>query len=351
MEPYRSPATDIVDIERQEDLSTVTYPESLRLVARRPLMGGPTPLQKLERLSLEVGVEVWMKRDDMGSPTLAGNKVRKLEFIIAEALRAGADTLITTGAAQSNSARAAAAAARTIGIRPLLLLSGERPAEPTGNLVVDWLVGAELRFVGDVDWGDLDHLVSEAAEEVRSQGGAPFTAPVGCSSPLGTLGFVAGYFELLDQLDAKGLAPERVYHASTSGGTHAGLALGRTLAERGPRPKAISAGRLSPDPVAHHLELAQRAAALLGLKAEVQIDVEVGHEGPGYGTPGPECVQAIRHLARTEAVLCDPVYSGKGLAGLLSDIEEGRVTSPVVFWHTGGWQALFHPPLRDALIR
>lgn len=312
---------------------------------RRDLLDGPTPLTLAPRFSEALGVEVWIKRDDVGQPAFAGNKIRKLEYLVGEALAAGADTLVTTGAAQSNSARAAAAAAVASGLRAVLVLGGDPPEVPTGNLVVDQLVGAEIRFVGDVGWDALDRTVEEIADELRGRGGRPVTAPVGCSSPLGTLGFARAWFELSDQAAAQGIEPSAVYHASTSGGTHAGLVLGRAMAGRGPVVRGISAGLVQEDPEAHHRELAIAAGSLLDADVgDVEVTLDRSQIGGGYGMPTEACVEAIRLLARTEAILCDPVYSGKGLAGLVADARAGRVEGPVVFWHTGGYHALFDPP-------
>ncbi len=326
----------------------MTSPSSLSAVPRAGLIPLPTPFHLLERFSEAVGVEVWAKRDDVGPVSLAGNKVRKLEYLLADALASGCDVLVTTGAAQSNSARASAAAAAAVGMDAVLVLSGDEPAQPTGNLVVDRLVGAEIRFAGDVGWDRLDQMVREVASELRAQGRNPYTAPVGCSSPLGALGFAAAWFELVDQIASAGISPSAVYHTSTSGGTHAGLILGRALGGEGPSVKGVSAGKVQDDPVAHHRDLALESAALVGAEVDVEVSLDFSWIGPGYGVPTPEADEAIRLLARTEAILCDPVYSGKGLAGLVGDAPS--LDGPVVFWHTGGWHALFHPAFTGSLL-
>ncbi len=323
---------------------------ALPRVALAPL---PTPLHRLDRFSEAVGVEVWCKRDDIGSPTLAGNKVRKLEFLLGRALVDGADTIVTTGAAQSNSARASAAAAAACGMAAVLVLSGDRPSQATANLLLDQLVGAEIRFAGRVGWAELNAQVEAVADELRAQGRRPVTAPVGCSNPLGTVGFVAAYDELVAQLDTASVAAQAVYVASTSGGTLAGLGLGHALAGRGPQPVGIDAGLVHAQPAEALATLANQCAELLGSPVRLapsDVVVDMGYLGAGYGKPTTAANEAIRLLARTEGIVADPVYSGKGLAGLIDHCRAGRVQTPVVFWHTGGWHALFDPRYGDTVL-
>lgn len=332
--------------------------DRLRTLPRVTLAPLPTPLQRLDRFSEAIGAEVWCKRDDIGSPALAGNKVRKYELVLASALAAGADTLITTGATQSNSARTGAAAAARLGMRCVLLLTGEAPADRTANLLLDSLLGAEVHFAGAVGWQELGPLLERCAADQRAAGRRPFIAPVGASSARGALGFALAYLELLDQLDAIGPAfatsTVAVVHTTTSGGTHAGLVVGRALAARGPRVIGIDAGRVLADPAEGLARLAGAAAA--ELEADItfnaaDIDVRLEHAGPAYGAITGEAVAAIRLLARTEGIVCDPVYSGKGLAGLVAMARDGAFTEgPVVFWHTGGWHAVFDPHYGDALL-
>jgi 1-aminocyclopropane-1-carboxylate deaminase/D-cysteine desulfhydrase len=311
-------------------------------------------LHRLERFSNEVGADVWIKRDDIGGPGLAGNKVRKYELVLGAALEQGAGTLITTGAVQSNSARAGAAAAAQLGLRCILVLTGPPPDHTHANLLLDSLFGAEVRLAGPIGWAELTPRLEEVAAEVRAAGGTPFIAPVGASSPLGSLGFALAYLELLTQLDGTpAAATATLVHASTSGGTHAGLVVGRALAGRGPAPIAIDAGRVLADPAADLARLANGAAGLIGLEQRFgpqHIDVRLDHAGPAYGSVTPEGVAAIRLLARTEGIVCDPVYSGKGLAGLVAMARDGALgRERVVFWHTGGWHAVFDPHYGDAL--
>jgi D-cysteine desulfhydrase family pyridoxal phosphate-dependent enzyme len=315
----------------------------------------PTPLHHLPRFSAAVGAEVWMKRDDIGALGLAGNKVRKLEFVLGAARRDGADALVIVGAEQSNACRAAAAACAQLGMRCVLVLSGDEPDRATGNLLLDRLYGAEVRFAGTTDWAALAEAADRATDELRGVGASPATLPVGASSPLGAVGFVVAWFELLEQLDALDVAAATVVHASSSGGTHAGLVAGRRLSERGPRVRAIGvADDIYPDMPGRYAEIATGAARLLGAEAEIgpgDLWLDMAFLGAGYAVPTDEAIEAIRLLARTEGIACDPVYSGKALAAVVAAARAGELADgATVFWHTGGHHALFAPRFGDAVL-
>lgn len=321
-------------------------------LARIALASLPTPLIRAERFGAAIGADVWIKRDDIGSIGLAGNKVRKLEFVVADAIEHGADTLVTAGAAQSNHARATACAAAALGMRCVLVLGGDRPQRPGGNLLLDECFGADVRFAGSDDWGDIKRALDQTVAAERAAGAAPYLIPLGCSSPLGAVGFVAAYRELVDQLDAEGVTASGVWHASTSGGTQAGLVLGRRLLGRGPAVCGVSAGVVWRDPAAAMARHATDAAAILDRAVEIgpdDIALDTSWAGAGYGEPTVEGLEAIRLLAHTEGILCDPVYSGKGLAGLVGAARAGRLTGPVVFWHTGGVPVVFDARYSRAL--
>jgi D-cysteine desulfhydrase family pyridoxal phosphate-dependent enzyme len=309
----------------------------------------PTPLERAERFGAAIGAEVWIKRDDVGSIGLAGNKVRKLEYVLADAVEQGADTIVIIGAEQSNAARATAAACARLGLGCLLVLSGTEPPSPAGNLLLDTLFGAEVHFAGDVGWAELWEESQRLGEVLRERGATPYTLPAGASSALGACGFAGAWSELRDQLSAAGVEAGSVYYAATSGGTHAGMTLGRAIDGAGPALRAIAASAdIVPDMRGYVTGLANAAAELLGASARVDagdVEIDMGHIGQGYGIPTPECVAAIRLLARTEGIVCDPVYSGKALAALVANQHDG----PVVFWHTGGYHALFAPRYGDAV--
>jgi D-cysteine desulfhydrase family pyridoxal phosphate-dependent enzyme len=314
----------------------------------------PTPLVRLERFGEAIGAEVWMKRDDVGELGLAGNKVRKLEFVLADARARGADVVVIVGAAQSNAARAAAAACVRLGLRCVVVLSGSPPEETTGNLLLDHLYGATVRFAGTRDWAELERFAEEVRDQLRAEGATPYALPAGASSTLGAVGFAVAWHELLEQLDEAGIEAATVVHASSSGGTHAGLVTGRALTGGGPRVRGIVvAADIYPDVPAQLAALASGAAQLLGA-ADVpglgDLWLDMDHIGEGYAIPTPGGVEAIRLLAETEAIVCDPVYSGKALAAVVADAFAGALGGPTVFWHTGGYPAVFARPFGDALL-
>lgn len=327
-------------------------PEARRRLDALPTAGlghWPTPLHRLDRFSAAVGAEVLAKRDDVQGVALAGNKVRKFDLVVGQALADGCDTLVTTGAAQSNSARTGASAAAAVGMASVLLLSGNAPAEPSGNLVLDHLVGGDVRWAGDVGWRELNEGVEQIVADLDADGRRAFAAPLGCSSPLGTLGFAKAFCEAEAQWTATGIEPSAIVHASTSGGTHAGLLVGRSIVGSAVRLIAVDVGAFNAEPPGL-LALARRAAALVGhdLALEpAEVEVTTDQIGSGYGYHTSEAATAINTLARTEAIVTDPVYSGKGVAGLLALLASRAIETtpdrPVVFWHTGGYHAFFDP--------
>jgi D-cysteine desulfhydrase family pyridoxal phosphate-dependent enzyme len=316
----------------------------------------PTPLHHLPRFSAAVGADVWMKRDDVGAVGLAGNKVRKLEFVLGAARRDGADAIVIVGAEQSNACRAAAAACAQLGLRCVLVLSGDAPDRATGNLLLDRVFGADVRFAGTTDWAALAHESEQASASLRADGATPYLLPVGASSPLGAVGFAVAWFELLEQLDALDVAAGTLIHSSSSGGTHAGLLAGRRLSERGPRVRAIGvADDIYPDMRARYAEIASDALELIGgatgAIGPADVELDMRFLGDGYAKPTAEALEAIRLLARTEGIACDPVYSGKALAALVAAARAGELgDGATVFWHTGGYHALFAPRFGDAVL-
>ena len=320
----------------------------LQALATAGLLGTPTPLHQLPRLSAATGTDWWIKRDDVGPVALAGNKLRKFDLVLGQALHDGADLLITTGAAQSNAARAGAAAAAHLGLECRLLLAGPAPAAATANTLLDELLGARIDFLPDAGWAELEEAVEAAAEDARAAGRRPAVAPVGCSSPLGALGFALAYLELRAQCRDLDLPEITILHASSSLGTHAGLLVGRALLGEATPIIGIDVAAIAEDPDTAAARLAQQAAALIGLELpNPGPRIETGFLGPGYGVPDAATAAAIDLLARTEAVITDPVYSGKGAAGALALAPQ--LDGPVVFWHTGGYHALFDPPHAAAL--
>jgi len=353
-----SPPSSSLPASRDSGPPAASPLERLLGLPRKVVGHWPTPLTRLEPFEAAIGArtEIWIKRDDIQNVVLAGNKVRKFELIVGDAIARGYDTLVTTGAVQSNSARTGAALATAAGMDCVLLLEGNEPDQPAGNLLIDRLLGVEIRYAPGASWRALNDGVNEIVAERTAAGAKAFAAPVGASSPLGSLGFALAYLELQTQLDQAGISPSAIVHTTTSGGTHAGLLVGRQLAGHTAVSRPIvgfDAGRLFRHPAEGHLDLAHQAAGLIGLPLELSADdviIDDSQVGPGYGVATPECVDAITTLARTEAILCDPVYSGKGLAGLVQTAQSPDHDGPLVFWHTGGYHALFDPHYAQAVL-
>ena len=315
----------------------------------------PTPLHPLPRLSRDLGIEVWVKRDDLTGLAFGGNKARKLEFLLGRAVADGADTVLTVGAAQSNHARMTAAAAALVGLECHLVLGGNEPAQASGNLVVDVLSGATCHFMGTDDWDALEAHMHQLADQLRGQGRKPYAMPVGGSLPVGVLGFVRAFDELMAQAANLGIHPSAIVVTSSSGGTQAGLELGRRLwmarreggsAHAPPALIGVGVAKTREELAQHVAALANEAARMLGYPVAVaadEVEVTMAYMGPQYGAATEAGVEAIRRLAADEGILLDPVYSGKAMAGLVDMARRGRFPtgSTVVFWHTGGNVALF----------
>lgn len=346
-------------------MPTYTVEEAKNLLARLPrtsLGFYPTPLHKLERLSAELGVNIYLKRDDLsGVSTFGGNKMRKLEYLLGDALAQGADTVFTYGATQSNHAMQTVAAACKCGLHPVLyLVSVVEPDKETlrANLLLDYIYGAEVHIV-QMEPGEEEAdaevrsfaMGAEHVERLRAEGKHPYDVPMGGASPVGSVGFTGGFVELEEQCAAAGIKPDYLYHASGTGGTLAGLAAGRALLGADMRIVSVAVSPKDEGYEARTADLANRALGVIGASNDVRVSaedlqVERGYFAPGYEIPNEWGNGAIRRLARTEGVLMDTVYSGKAFGGLLDHIERGVVPqgSTVVFWHTGGATALFSEP-------
>ncbi len=322
---------------------------------RHPLGFYPTPLVKLARLTERLaGPRIFMKRDDQSGLGLGGNKVRKLEFLVGEALTQGCDTLITGGAAQSNHCRQTAAAAAACGLACHLALGGEAPATPEGNLLLDQLFGAVIHWTGDFRKGE---KIPEIAESLRAAGRKPYVVPYGGSNTTGAAGFVEAVRELTQQLTQRRESITHIVFASSSGGTQAGLIVGKSLCGWDGKliGIGIDKGASGDVPFAEHvLQLANATAERLGVPSRVSASdliLRNDYLGDGYGVVGELERCAIRMVAQTEGILLDPVYTGRAMGGLIDMIERGELSreDSVLFWHTGGIPALF--PYAPDLIR
>jgi len=317
---------------------------------RRRYADGPTPLQPLARLSKALGgPNLFIKRDDQLGFAAGGNKVRKLEFVVADALEKGADFLITCGAVQSNHCRLTLAAAVREGLKCGLVLEERVPGsykpEASGNNFLYRLMGVD-RIKVVPGGSDMMEAMNAMAEEVKAQGGHPYLIPGGASNPLGALGYMACAQETLSQAFDMGLRIEHVVCASGSAGTHAGLLIGFWGTRSGVPVVGMNVSRKKTQQEELVFKLARETAALAGIDGELPRDAVLcfdDYVGPGYSLPTAGMVEAVKMLARTEAVLLDPVYTGKAMAGLIDLVRKGffKKGENVVFLHTGGAPALY----------
>ena len=311
---------------------------------------GPTPLEPMDNLSqLLDGPRLFVKRDDCTGLATGGNKTRKLEFLMGEALEEGADTAITQGAVQSNHARQTAAAATMLGLKCEIIL--ERRVEDPGpqydeggNVFLNRLFGANIRHVPG--GSDMTAALDEVAEEVRGNGGKPYVIPGGGSNPVGALGYVNCAIELLQQANDMGIKIDTVVHGTGSAGTQAGLVVGLEGTNSGITVYGISVRQPKEKQEEAVHKLTSSTAEFVGLKGGVARDRIIAngdYVGGGYGVPTPGMVEAVTLTARLEGILLDPVYSGKAMAGLIDLCRKGffKKDETVVFLHTGGSAGLF----------
>lgn len=317
---------------------------------RLDLLGAPSALEKLERLSKWTGRDIYIKRDDTTPLALGGNKLRKLEYLAADALAQGADTLITAGAIQSNHVRQTAALAARLGLGCVALL--ENPIathDPSylcnGNRLLLELFDAQVEQVDNLD--NADEQLQALAQRLTAAGRRPYVVPIGGSNALGALGYVRAGLELAEQIEQTGLSFAAVVLASGSAGTHSGLALGLSESLPGLPVIGVTVSRSEAAQRPKVQTLAERTAQLLGLELPDTFNVQLWDEyfAPRYGEPNADTLAAIRLLASQEGLLLDPVYTGKAMAGLLDGIVRQRFADgPLIFLHTGGAPALFAYP-------
>lgn len=310
----------------------------------------PTPLQRPERLARALGLDLWIKRDDMTGGAEAGNKIRKLEYLLAAAVAEGADTLITCGGLQSNHARATALLAASLGLGAVLFLRTSDPAlDPQkapleGNVLLDRLVGAEIRLITPATYRDRNAVMASAAAELRAAGKRPYVIPEGGSNGLGSLGYVEAMSEVRRQLD-QGLAGGKpfdvIVHACGSGGTAAGVALGAAAHGVAAEVRAMAVC----DDAATFEQIIARiigeARALdPSLTGQARLIVDDRAKGPAYAVSTPEQRRGLVDVARLSGLILDPVYTGKAFAGL-AELARGELAGArVLFLHTGGLPGL-----------
>ena len=371
----------------------VTINEAKEMLAgatRVPLGFFPTPLHRLDKMSEELGVNLWIKRDDFtGSNLFGGNKTRKLEFLIGKALDEGASAVITYGATQSNHAMQTAWAAAKSGLKPILYLAAVVPPDPDdfkANLLLDGIYGAEIHVV-DLEEGESFEdaerrsfkMGKSHVAQLADSGVICYDIPMGGANEYGSLGYVNAMIELAEQMSDANLEFNYLYHSTGSGGTMAGLVAGKHLLGLGMEIHSVTAMGVGDDGsyAARAARLANGALELIGggespavsggctadglaVSGDASADgsavsgdapavtaddfvIDQNHYAPGYECPSEEATEAIKLLARTEGILVDPVYSGKAFAGLLADIRSGQIPagSNVLFLHTGGSTVFF----------
>jgi len=323
--------------------------QNLTRFPRLEFIGAPTPLEYLPRFSDYLGRDIFFKRDDVTPMAMGGNKLRKLEFLAADALREGADTLITAGAIQSNHVRQTAAVAAKLGLNCVALLEnpiGTRAENylSNGNRLLLDLFNVQIELCEALS--DPAAQLNELATRVEAQGFRPYVIPVGGSNALGALGYVESALEIAQQCEGA-VSLSSVVVASGSAGTHAGLAIGLEQLMPDVELIGVTVSRSVAEQKPKVVTLQQAVAQQLELQAKADIVLWDDYFAPGYGTPNDEGQEAIKLLARLEGILLDPVYTGKAMAGLIDGITQKRFKDegPILFVHTGGAPALFayHP--------
>ena len=309
----------------------------------------PTPLEPMRRLTEHLGgPRLWVKREDATGVGFGGNKLRKLDYVLHEAIAAKADTLVSAGVVQSNSQRQVAAVAAKLGLQCHLAVYHGRLAPPTleytvsGNAFLNRLFGAHLH---DVPWtGDRNGTIQALGDRLREDGRRPYFVPYGVSNALGAVGYASTIAEIAVEASAAGFHPAAIVHCTGSAGTQAGLVVAASIALQATRVVGIDIDAEPERVRADVVKYAKAAADLLETSfAEADVEVVAGHAGPGYGVPHDATVEAIKLAGALEALVLDPVYTGKGLAGLIALVRAGRwqPDDDVVFVHTGGAPALF----------
>ncbi|HEY3605355.1 MAG TPA: pyridoxal-phosphate dependent enzyme [Sporichthyaceae bacterium] len=301
----------------------------------------PTPLHPAPRLSEAVGVEIWLKRDDLTGLGLGGNKVRVLEFVLGDAEQRGADTLITGGGPSSNWVMLAALAARTRGLHPILVIYGD-PVPLVGNLALAELAGAEIVFTGESDRASVERHIDVLAGQLRAQGRNPYLVGRGGATGVGALGYVAATLELVSQTREQNLTPRQIWVATGSCGTQAGLVAGQAWQQPGWAVHGVSVSRPVAECVQRVWDIGAQACALLEVAAWDSPPIVHPDAGDAeYGKRSAAADTAAELVARTEGVFLDPVFAAKAMAGLLAAAAAGQVSGPVIFLVTGGAPTLF----------
>jgi D-cysteine desulfhydrase family pyridoxal phosphate-dependent enzyme len=319
-------------------------------IPRIPLGRLPTPLEKVPTLSKALNIpHLYMKRDDLTGIGYGGNKIRKLEYLLADAVEKGADTIITTGGVHSNFTRETTACAVKVGLKTVLVLMGEEPAEYRGNVLLEKIMGADIHFVpaeGLDTVGTAEEIMTSLSHNLEEKGHTCYIMPVGGSTPVGCVGFAAAFLELTEQMKALHVSADHIIIATGSGGTQAGLIVGKALTKSTTSIVGIRVGKMFEPFTTMIADKANETAAFLGLEKVFDGKDVVAYTdfvGEGYDIPTREANDALTLVAQTEAILLDPVYTAKAMAGLIGLVTRGDISreDTIVFWHTGGDIALF----------
>ena len=337
----------------------MTIKELIGKYPRLELTPLPTPLVYMKNLSEYLGgPRIFVKRDDIGSLAFGGNKTRKLEFIMAQAVKEGCDTVVTLGGVQSNWVRQTVAAAKALGMDAVAVLEGEKPEKIQGNLMLDMLMGAELIYepnvpqdVEDEEIASVFPITGPIAERLRAEGRKPFLAPLGGATPIGNLGYVNMIGETLSQAENMGISPKHIFLGTGTGGTHAGAQLGLRLAKSDIKLHGISVSFHTRPKEEEIAEMCSASMEFYGIDERftaADIDVNYDYVGAGYGAVTEKAVEAVRLAAKLEGLIMCHTYAGKALSGLIDMVRRGLIPKDedVIFVHTGGGTADFeHPEL------
>ena len=322
-------------------------------IPRVELAQTPTPLLKLERVSQRLGVELWVKRDDLTGLLESGNKVRKLEFLIGEALAQGADTLVTCGTLQSNCCRTVAAVSARLGLHAVLALKGSRPPVYDGNLLLDKLLGAELRYCTDEEWAKIDDVLADLEGRVRARGGRPYVIPESGATVVGALGYMACAREIREQIKHGAPDFDTIAITAFSGGSQAGLLMGKQLTGLRAEIVSVAVAWEAAEVRRYVASIIEQGARRYHLDVTPPAEVRVidGYQGAGRARIGEDTLATVVDLARKEGLVLDPVYTAKAFRGLVAEIarDPRQFGRRVCFIHTGGIFSLF--PFRAELSR
>ena len=299
-----------------------------------------TPINKLEKISEKYGVEIFIKRDDLTGMVLSGNKVRKLEYVLKDAMDRNSEVIITAGAIQSNHARATAIACRKLGLEPHLLLRGNEPSTATGNLLLDKIVNSKIEYLDPTEFANIEAYAESVINQYSRLGKKAYWIPIGASNGIGNLGYINAYNEIIAQTIKDKIDLSAIICTVGSGGTYSGLVIGSACHSINVPVYGYSVGGSSKYFYDKCNQIIKETLDLVNChkNLDLKLDISDDYQGPGYAIPYPEVIDTIKEVALLEGIILDPVYTGKAFHGLLSDIKSGKFTSKdkILFIHTGG---------------